>query len=129
MPVHESELEAYEAEIWPLYRTLLGLFYDNPDEYYTEEEVIDYVDRSPDLIRLQLWLVRAAGPSEEFQVEVEYVDGEPVYGLATTDGGGVLDRLTASDRDPELATILDDIARALPGDEDLKDGERRKAIE
>lgn len=105
MPVERHEIDHYSDEIWPPYRTLLGLFFDNPDTYYRAEEIIRYVDRPANIIELQLGLIRAAGPVEDFQVEVEYVEGEPYYGLA-----GVR-RLDSEQTDP--STTIDPLQRAL----------------
>lgn len=103
--------------MWPLYRTLLGLFYDNPDTYFREREVIESVDRPAELIRLQLWLVRAAGAVEEFQVEVRYQDEQAWYGLASEEGATPFERLSGGNDGTDLDQLLDRIVQAVPAED------------
>lgn len=84
MPVDRSEVEAAQGgQTLMSYQTLLGLLFDNRDTYFSEEELMEYVDRRQDILQIQLLIVRITGPTEEFPVEVSHVDGKPVYGLST----------------------------------------------
>lgn len=84
MPIDRSEVEEHQqTQTVMQYQTLLGLLFDNPDSYFSEDEILEYVDRVDDILQVQLLIVRITGATDEFPVETVNVDGRPMYGLDT----------------------------------------------
>lgn len=92
MPVDRSEVETQQTQTLMQYQTLLGLLFDNPDSYFSENEIVAYVDRVDDILQVQLLIVRITGATEEFPVETVNVDGRPMYGLDTQTKENLTDR-------------------------------------
>lgn len=93
MPVDRSEVEAqHKTQTLMQYQTLLGLLFDNPDSYFSEDEILEYVDRVDDILQVQLLIVRITGATDEFPVETVNVDGRPMYGLDSQAEEDVTDR-------------------------------------